>query len=113
MNSRRLSNLSPNRRWLVETMQWVGFGQIKGLTIRGGEPQLDPYPEVVVEWKFGAADNGNHSVARRGESALKTQVTELLERLDTLGDIVVTAIEVRHGLPFRLITNQRPPTRLV
>lgn len=91
-------------------MQAIGFGQVKRLAIRNGDPQPDPTPEVVVEWKFGAAENGPRPESRLGQFTLKSQVSELFERLDQLGDVVIDTIEVRHGLPFRLITTQRPPT---
>ena len=51
------SSLSPARRRLLRLMQQLNFGRIEQLTIRRGEPVLEPMPRLVVEYKF-AGENG-------------------------------------------------------
>jgi hypothetical protein len=92
--------LSPARRRLLRVMARIGFGEITGLRVRGGEPCFEPPPRAVRVVKLGcAADPGPGPDV---DFALKAQVVELFERLDELGDGVVESIEVRHGLPCLL-----------
>ena len=102
------SQLPASRRRLVELMQRVNFGRIEHLVIRDGEPVLDPPPRVVREIKIGG-DNGPRAEVRREDFVLKSQVTELFDHLRELGDGVVEVLEIKHGLPFRLLI-ARPPS---
>jgi len=93
--------LSPPRRRLVELLQQVNFGRIEGLNVLDGEPLFDPPPRVVREIKFGG-DNGPRPEAAAADFALKSQVVELLQSLDWIGDGTIDVLEVKHGLPFRM-----------
>jgi hypothetical protein len=97
----RKTALSPPRRRLVEMMQSINFGQILELVVRGGEPVLDPPPEIVREVKLGANKHAQASNAA-GDFVLKAQVVELFEHLDLLGTGSIEVLEVQNGLPFRL-----------
>lgn len=98
------SGLSESRRRLVDTMRQMWFGRIENLAVRNGEPSFDPAPRIIREVKFGGEN------APRPESnhdfALKSQVVELLDHLTEIGDGSVQSIEVKYGLPFRLIVQQ-------
>ncbi len=94
--------LSPARRRLLELMQLINFGRIENLIVRGGEPSLVPPPRVVREVKFGG-DNGPRPELATDDFRLKAQVVDLFRELDRLGDGTVEALEVKHGLPFRLL----------
>jgi hypothetical protein len=96
------ASLSFARRRLVQLMQQINFGRIEALVVRGGEPVLDPPPRVVRELKFGA-ENGPRPEAAAADFLLKAQVVELLRELDDLGDGTIDLIEVKHGLPFRML----------
>ena len=102
------SNLSPARRRLVELMQQVNFGQIEHLVIRAGDPVFEPAPRVVHEIKFGAAENGARPELGAGDFRLKGHLVELFRTLDALGDATVERLEIKHGLPFRLIHAELP-----
>jgi hypothetical protein len=95
------SALSAARRRLVELLQDVNFGRVERLEVRGGDPVFDPPPRVVREWKLGA-DNGPRPERAARDFALKAQVVELCGLLDRLGDGVVSVLEIKHGLPFRV-----------
>lgn len=92
--------LPQGRKRLVRLMQDINYGRIEHLHVRAGEPTFDPPPPVVREVKFGA-DNGHHVAT--SDFALKTQVVELLREFDRLGTGVIDAIEVKAGLPFRML----------
>ena len=97
--------LSGGRRWLLETMQCINFGRIENLSVRAGEPTLDPAPRIVRDIKLGG-ENGPRPELNREDFALKTQVAELFEHLNQVGDGSIATIEVKHGLPFRLVIEQ-------
>ena len=97
-------DLSPARRRLVALMQDLHFGRIERLEIPAGEPVFDPAPSAIREIKLGNAEPA--PPRPNGDFQLKGQVIDLIRELDALGDGVVEAIEVRHGLPFRVLVNE-------
>jgi len=95
-------DLSVRRAGLLELMQSVNFGRIEGLAVLDGEPVLDPPPRIVREIKFGG-ENGPRPELHAGNFLLKTQVVELFEHFDRLGDGTIEVLEIKHGLPFRML----------
>jgi hypothetical protein len=85
-------------------MQRVGFGRID-IKIHGGEPCFNPAPKITQEIKLGA-ENGPRPELTHDDFVLRSQVCELFTHLSHLGDGPV-AIEVKHGLPFRLVIEQQ------
>lgn len=110
MNNLTQGGLSEPRRRLVRHMQRLRFGRIETLVIRGGEPVFDPPPNFVREHKFGG-ENGPHPNLRADDFLLKDQVVDLFRQLDALSDGVITVLEVKHGLPFRMLVAERPGGR--
>lgn len=95
----RLSQIPPDRRRLIDLMQWLNFGQIQRLHVRAGEPSFEPLPRVVREIKF-AAENGPRPEAELDDFALKAQVVELFNHCEQLRDGVIECLVVKHGVPF-------------
>ena len=95
------ASLSPGKRRLLELMQKINFGRIDGITIRAGEPVFDPPLRVVREIKFGS-ENGPRPELGIEDFVLKSQVVELFEQIEHLGDGKVGSIGIKHGLPFRM-----------
>jgi hypothetical protein len=100
-----LTSLPPAKERLVRLMQELNFGQLQDLVVRNGQPVFDPPPRIVREVKFGG-QNGPRPEVTKAEFALKTQIRELLAQLETLGNGVVQCLEVKHGLPFRMIVEE-------
>lgn len=96
------AGLSSNRRRLVETMQHLNFGRIESLVIRKGEPTFVPAPHLIQDIKIGS-DAGPRPERSREDFALRASVIELFEHFNRLPDGALVAVEVRHGLPFRVI----------
>jgi hypothetical protein len=96
------ASLTESRRRLVELMQQLNFGRILGLVVRGREPVLDPLPRVVREIKF-SGENGPRAERDAPDFLLKTQVVELLQHFDQLGDGTIEVLEIKWGLPFRML----------
>ena len=101
------SSLSSERQEVLREMQSINFGCIECLAIRGGEPVLHPRPNIVREHKFGG-ENGPHPKLGRADFLLKQQVVELFGYFDELQDGVIDVLEVKHGLPFRMIVREAP-----
>lgn len=102
MPARHTSSLSQPQRQLVELLQHLNFGYVDHLPVRGGQPVLDPLPRRVREHKF-CSENGAREESTLQEFSLKPQVRELLDAMTEIGDGVIERIEVKHGLPFRMI----------
>jgi len=95
-------HLSPSRARLLEMMQALNFGRIEHLCVAGGEPVFDPPPERRREVKFNA-ENGARPELSLEDFVLKAEVRELFDAITEIGDGIIERIEVRHGLPFRMI----------
>ncbi len=98
-----LSDLPLSMQRLLALVQSVGFGQIRDVRLVDGEVCLDPPPRVVREIKF--PEQPRKSITS-SDYVLKRQSAELAKRLIDLRDGVVTAIEVKDGLPFRLVLEE-------
>ena len=100
------TSLSPSRQRLIEEMQQLYFGRIENLAIQHGEPVFSPPPQLIQDIKLGAGENGCRPEAYREDFMLRSSVIELFHHLELLGSGNVAAIEVRHGLPFRIVINR-------
>lgn len=99
-----LSEASPSEQRLIELMTRVGFGRIE-CRVRCGEPVLDPAPLVVREVKLGG-ERLIGAGCRQPDYALKDAVLELLAELKACPDNADVTIEVRHGVPHRLLVQE-------
>lgn len=96
-----LVKTTPALRELLGMIHRLYYGSIHNLRIRNGEPVFDPAPRLVKEFKLGSEDSLR--LERDGRSLRpREQVQDLVKRLDEVRDGIVT-LEVKHGLPFRLI----------
>ncbi len=97
--------MSPARRRLVGLFQQLNFGRLEHLIVHNGEPVLDPLPQVVSEIKFGG-ENGPRSEPAAGDFTLKPHLIELFAHFDRIGNGVIETLEVKHGLPFRMLVRE-------
>ena len=98
----RFSQLSASRQTLVRLCQDINFGQIQDLHVRNSDPVWDPAPTVLSEIKLDTEE------APRPESELpdfklSAPIQRLMRRLDQLRDGRIEKIEVREGIPRRLV----------
>lgn len=99
------ASLSPARRHLLELFQRVNFGRLESLAVRDGEPIFAANPVIIREHKF-AGENGPRPELATDDFLLKEQVVELFAYFDHLKDGVIDVLEIKHGLPFRMIVTE-------
>ena len=103
-NSTKASLSAPRRR-LLELMQRLNFGRIDGLELRNGEPMFEPAPRIIRDIKIGG-ENGPRPEVTIDDFALKSAVIELFDHLSGIGDGTLESIEVKYGMPFKLVVEQ-------
>lgn len=101
------SSLSPERRQFIRQMQQINFGRIEAVVICDGEPVSSPRSRLVREHKFGG-ENGPRRELSIADFLLKQQVVELFAFFDELQNGVIDVLEIKHGLPFRMIVTEVP-----
>jgi hypothetical protein len=99
------SSLNADQRQTVEIIEAMGFGVIERLVIRGGFPCFEREPRLLQTIKL---DLDPHRQADRScaDLTLKQEFESLFDQLSGLGDAIVD-IEIRHGLPFKLVVERR------
>jgi hypothetical protein len=102
MSNKRKSEVSRPRQALVELMQDIHFGGIENLPVRNREPVLTPPPRTWRERKFGLPP-GDRRRPAKDDFLLKAAVLELFAELDEIGDGTIAVLEVRHGLPYKVL----------
>jgi len=102
-----LQDLSAPQQRLVRLFQTINFGRIEELEIRNGEPRFNPAPRVLVELKLDR-DDGPRPERSLEQFQLLEQVVRFFDQLARLGDGTIECIEVRHGLPFRMVVEASP-----
>ena len=103
----RFSDLSPARQALVRLCQGVNFGQILDLQVANAEPLWNPGPTILSEVRLDIEE------APRPEGALadfrlSSEIQRLMCQLDPFKDGRVEKIEIRQGIPRRLVLSSRP-----
>lgn len=95
-------HLSIARQRLIRLLQNTNFGKIESLAFKGGEPVLEKTVRRQREVKFGS-ENGPRFEDCLADFELKQQVLELFDFFDEKRDGVIELLEVRNGLPFRMV----------
>ena len=103
----RIEDLSSPKQRLLRLFQAVNFGRVEDLEIRNGEPGFSPAPRVFVELKLDAS-NCSRPELRLDRFPLRDQVERFFNQIARLNEGTVEVIEVRHGLPFRMIIEAMP-----
>ena len=91
-------SLSPNLRHLFDRMWHLGFGTIRGLNIRAGDPLLDPPPLVIRTIRLADAGPPNQASAV-SDFALKREQIAFQRQLAAIDAGVIDVIKVHDGLP--------------
>jgi hypothetical protein len=103
---RKLSELSAPQQALVRLCQSIDYGQISDLRVRDREPVFSPAPTLLLDIKLDA-ECRRRPEAELADFILCSEVCRLLDRIDELGDGRFERIEVRAGIPRRVIIERR------
>jgi hypothetical protein len=98
-------SLSAPRRKLLELMQRYNFCRFENLQVRAGEPVFDSGLRVMQEIRVGGS-NGPRPELCQDDFLLRAPVIEFFEHLNRVGEGRIPLIEVRYGLPARLVLEQ-------
>jgi hypothetical protein len=115
----RFSDLSPPRQELLRLCQSTNFGSIRGLEIKEGQPVFEPPPVLLIDLKLDSGDPPRPE-ANLTDFDLSEEVVRLMQRLDELTTTTIDSLEVRAGIPRRVIfraalkgVSVEPPSRPV
>ena len=97
------SQLSRPRQALVRLFQSIDYGYVRDLNVTDREPVLaNPAPVVVVDLKLGADERPRGELAA-ADFELCAEVGRLMSLLDGIPHGKISSIEVRAGIPRRLL----------
>ena len=102
-----MEELSPANQRLLRMFQAINFGRVEELEIRDGQPEFSPAPRVFVELKLDVAD-GPRPESQLDRFPLRAQVERFFTQIARMKEGTVEVIEVRHGLPFRMVIEAMP-----
>jgi hypothetical protein len=98
----RLSDLSAPRQALVRLCQSIDYGQVHDLHVRDREPVFSPEPGVIFEVKLDG-DSCQRQESELADFTLRDEVRRRLDRIDKIGTGRIQTIEVRAGIPRRML----------
>ena len=78
------------------------FGKIRGLVVHNSEPVFGPGTEVLLEVKLDSAETRRPELDL-DDFALCAEIVRLFHKLDAIRNGSIQQIEVRAGLPVRMI----------
>jgi hypothetical protein len=98
----RFSELSGLRQAFIRQCQRMGFGKIVGLVVCDCEPVIGAQTEVLLDVKLDSAET------RRPEQDLSdfvlcAEMVRLFHKLDAIRNGTIEHVEVRAGIPVRMI----------
>jgi hypothetical protein len=100
---RRFSQLSTPRKALVRLFQSINYGHIRDLSVDDREPVLaSPSLVVLVDLKLDAEELPRHEVSV-DDFELCAEVERLMSFLDRVRHGRISNIEVRAGIPRRIV----------
>lgn len=102
----RFSQLSPSRQALVRIFQIINYGQIEHLGVRNADPVFDYTTTVFVELKL-ESDTEVRAEFDLPDFDLREEVRRLMIQLDEFPDGTIERVEVRAGIPRRMVLGMR------
>lgn len=98
----RFVQLSGPRQALVRLCQAVNYGYIQELSVRDSDPVFNPPPLVLLDVKLDS-DYGPRPEADLADFELRHEFCRLMIQLDELKHAKIERIEVRAGIPRRVL----------
>jgi hypothetical protein len=108
MPQTRFSQLSTQRQALIRQCQQIGFGEIGRFLVRESEPVLTAETEVLFDVKLDR-DDGQRLEQNLSDFEVSKEIVRLFSKLDAIGNAVVEHLEVRAGIPRRIVFKTSGP----
>ena len=106
-NEPRFSNLSALRQRLARLCQSMNYGEINNLPVRDCEPVLEgPQCVVLVDVKLDSEERPRQET-EQSDFLLSAEVVRLMALLDAIQDGKISKIEIRAGIPRRVLWENR------
>jgi hypothetical protein len=106
MSDTRFLELSPGRQALVRLLQVINFGELRDIRVRDAEPIVDESLAVFLDVKLDKEEVPRPELDL-ADFVLGAEVLRLMARLDALHNGTIRHLEVRAGIPRRLIFESR------
>jgi hypothetical protein len=90
---------------LVRLCQSINFGSVENLAVRDSEPVFDPPPVMLRDLKLDS-DEGSRPELTIVDFVVSNEVMRLMGHLDELRYGTIRRVEVRGGLPRRILLEQ-------
>jgi hypothetical protein len=103
----RLSDLSSSRQVLVRLCQRVNFGVIQRIGVHDADPVFDPHKVIVLVDEKLDVNEAPRSEVELTDFDLANELCRLLRRLDEIGNGMIERLEVRGGIPRRVVFESR------
>jgi hypothetical protein len=104
MHHLQFSETSIQRQAFVRRCQQIGFGEIRGLMVCAGEPVFAETTEVLADLRLDN-DQLPRPELELPDFELAQEMVRLFAKIDEIGDGTIRQIEVRTGLPRRIVVN--------
>lgn len=98
----RFSQLSPQRQALIRRCQQIGYGGIGPFHLRDCEPVFEPGTHISLDVKLDSDDSRRCEFDLR-DFELNKEMVRLFSSFDAVGDCAVDHLEVRAGVPRRIV----------
>src|SRR5262249_31065859 len=98
----RLADLSPPWQSLVRLFQRVNFGEVQRIHVRNAVPVMDDEPVILISVKLDR-DNDRRPECDLDDFALRQEVLTLIAELQRFSEWHIATVEIREGIPRRLV----------
>jgi len=90
--------------------QVTNWGVIQSFDIRDSEPLLNPPPAVLIDVKLDSDEEARTELDLT-EFVLRDEICRLMDWFDILKNARIERIEIRAGIPRRMVFESRPSCR--
>jgi hypothetical protein len=98
LNKHSATQLSPARQALVCLLHDISFGRLEDLSVRCGEPILQPPPRVIRTVRFGASEDAGTTPSVQ-TLAQRPAILRLMSMLSRMQNGCIARLEIRNAQP--------------
>jgi hypothetical protein len=98
----RFSELSRERQFLVRLCQFINFGEIREIEVRNREPIFGSVSRILVDLRLDNDESSRHESTLL-DFNLCHELCRLFAEFDRLENAQISRVEVRAGLPRRIL----------